>query len=69
MDTIARVKELAAERNLAFSDLSLICKVPYNTLKSAEKRGSQLAVDTIELICTGLQISMAEFFTETEVRQ
>ncbi len=66
MNTIARVKELADERNLTLSDIASICKVPYNTLKSAEKRGSQLAVDTIELICVGLQLTLADFFTEKE---
>ncbi len=66
MNTIARVKELADERNLTLSDIASICKVPYNTLKSAEKRGSQLAVDTIELICAGLQLTLADFFTEKE---
>ena len=69
MNTIARVKELANERNLTFYDLSALCDVSYNTLRSAEKRGSQLTVDTIELICAGLNISLADFFTEKGVSQ
>jgi len=69
MNTIARVKELADERNLTLSDIATICKVPYNTLKSAEKRGSQLAVDTIELICVGLEISLADFFSGAKIAQ
>ena len=36
----------------------------HSTLKNTRARGGQLAVDTIEQICNGLGISLAEFFTE-----
>lgn len=42
MDTIARVMELADERNLSLFKLSQLCDVSYSTLKNAEMRGSQL---------------------------
>ena len=64
MDTIGRVINLATERNLSLFRLSQICDVPYSTLKNAEKRGSQLAVATIEKICDSLDISMSDFFKE-----
>ena len=48
MDTIARVMELADERNLSLFKLSQLCDVSYSTLKNAEMRGSQLGVPTIE---------------------
>ena len=51
MDTIARVMELADERNLSLFKLSQLCDVSYSTLKNAEMRGSQLGVPTIERIC------------------
>ena len=38
MDTMARVKELAAERNLTLHALARICDVPYSTLKNTEQR-------------------------------
>ena len=63
MNTVARVKQLAAERGFTLHSLSVKCGVPYSTLKNAELRNSQLSVDTIELICTGLEISLAAFFT------
>ena len=44
--------------------LATLCDVPYSTLKNTRARGGQLAVDTIEQICRGLGITMAEFFTE-----
>ena len=64
MNTMARVKELAAERNLTLHALARICDVPYSTLKNTEQRRGQLNVDTIERICLGLEIPMSLFFTE-----
>ena len=63
MNTVARAKELAEERNLTLHGLAIISHVPYSTIKSAEIRGSQLAVDTIERLCAGLGITLAQFFT------
>ena len=40
MDTIARVMELADERNLSLFKLSQLCDVSYSTLKNAEMRGT-----------------------------
>ena len=64
MDTVARVKELAAERNMSLHGLAIMCDVPYSTLKNTEQRSGQLTVDTIERICLGLNIPMSLFFTE-----
>lgn len=66
MDTAKRVKELADERSLSLFQLARNSGVSYSTLKNAEDRGGQLSVDTIERLCTGLGITMAEFFTESE---
>ena len=66
MDTIARVKELAAERKLSLHGLARLCDVPYSTLKNTEQRSGQLTVDTIERICLGLEITMSHFFEERE---
>ena len=62
MNTIARVKELAAERSLTLYQLAKKCDIPYSTLKNTELRYGQLGVDTIERICIGLNISLAKFF-------
>nr|WP_207758063.1 helix-turn-helix transcriptional regulator [Pseudoflavonifractor phocaeensis] len=55
---------MANERRLSLFKLAQICDVPYSTLKNAEKRGSQLAVSTIERICDSLGMTMSEFFKE-----
>ena len=64
MNTMARVRELAEERNLSLHGLSKVCDVPYSTLKNTEQRSGQLTVDTIERICLGLGIPMSLFFAE-----
>ena len=66
MDTIARVMELAGERNLSLFKLSQLCDVSYSTLKNAEMRGSQLGVPTIERICAALGVTLSDFFAESE---
>ena len=65
MDTIARVMELADERNLSLFKLSQLCDVSYSTLKNAEMRGSQLGVPTIERICAALGVTLSDFFAES----
>lgn len=64
MDTIARVRKLAADRDLTLHGLARVCDVPYSTLKNTEQRSGQLTVDTIERICQGLAIPLALFFEE-----
>ena len=63
MNTIERAQQLADERGLPLYKLSILCNVPYQTLRNTKSRKGQLNVDTIELICKGLRISLAEFFT------
>jgi transcriptional regulator with XRE-family HTH domain len=58
------MRELLDERELTLYQLSLLCGIPYSTLKNSETRQCQLSVDTIERICTGLKISMSDFFQE-----
>ena len=62
IETMARVKELAAERGLTLYQLSLLCKVSYHTLKSTEERNGQLKLETIDKICTGLRMPLRDFF-------
>lgn len=63
MNTIKRVYELADERDLTLFKLLQVCNVSHSTVKNCERRGGQLTVNTIERICDGLGISLAEFFT------
>ena len=62
MDTVKRVEQLAEERRLSVSELAKRCGVNKSTLFSSKSRNGQLSVDTIELICNGIGISLSEFF-------
>ncbi len=67
MDTIARVYELAEQHNISLYQLARKSGVAYSTMKTTEKRGGQLKVDTIERICDALGISLSEFFAKSNV--
>lgn len=62
-DTYARVRELAAERNMSMSSLARLCGVNPSTLSVTKKRGGQIKIDTIMRICDGLEMELNEFFT------
>lgn len=62
MDTVAIVEDLLEERNLTMYKLSVLCDISYSTLKNTKARQGQLTIDTIEKICHGLGITVAEFF-------
>ena len=68
MNTVERAKELAHARGMTLSQLARLCSISYSTLKSAEERHSQLSVDTIELICSGLRMPLSDFFAERSGR-
>lgn len=65
MDTIKRVYELMGERGMSLCALSRLSGMNYSTIKTTERRGGQLSVDSIERICDALGITLADFFTET----
>ena len=66
MNTLARVKELADERSISLYRLSQISGVNYSTLKATCRKQGQLSVDTIELVCVVLGITMQEFFSDDQ---
>lgn len=64
MDTMARVRELVNARHITLYKLAQLCGISYSTFKNTEQRNGQLTVDTIERICLGMGIPLAEFFAE-----
>ena len=63
-NTMKRVEELAAERGLPLNKLAQISGVSASTLRRAQTNGSKLRVGTLEKLCAGLKVTMAEFFTD-----
>jgi transcriptional regulator with XRE-family HTH domain len=66
MNTLARVKELADERSISLYRLAQISGGNYSTLKATSRKQGQLSVDTIELVCVGLGITLQEFFSDDQ---
>lgn len=59
MNTMGRVRQLIDERGITQYKLVQLCGIPYSTLKNTANRQGQLAVDTIQVICRGLGITMS----------
>lgn len=64
METVERVYELAAERNISINRLAEMSGVSVSTIKTTKSRGGQLKVDTIERIYNALEIPLYMFFVE-----
>ncbi len=64
MNAIARIKELMAQRSWTIYRLSKESGIAITTLINLFKRGKQPALQTVEIICETMHISLAEFFTQ-----
>lgn len=62
METIERVYELAAERNISINRLAEMSDISVSTIKTTKNRGGQLKIDTIERICNALDMPLYQFF-------
>ena len=66
MDTLGRVNDLLAERNMTLHQLAVISNISPSTLRNTKRREGQLKIDTIERICEALGIILSEFFSTAE---
>lgn len=66
MDTLGRVYDLIAERDMTLYQLAKMSDVSPSTLRNTKRREGQLKIDTIERICTALGITLSEFFAEQD---
>lgn len=66
MDTLGRVYSLIAERSMTLNQLAKLSEVSPSTLRNTKRREGQLSVDTIERICSALNISLSDFFAEQD---
>ena len=69
MNTVERVYDLAKAHGVTLYQLAQISGISYSTIKTTEKRGGQLKIDTIERICAALEITLSEFFSEPKIKQ
>ena len=64
MDIKQRLKDLMDERGLNMYTLAKRSNVSWNTIKNFYARDSKPTLTTIELLCNGLGITLAQFFDE-----
>lgn len=62
INTIARVTELASQKNLSIHQLCELSSVNQSTFSTAKRRYGQLSLDTIDRFCETLGITLGEFF-------
>lgn len=62
MDCLARIKELLNERDWSMYQLSRASEIPQSTLSNLFIRNNAPTIPTLEKICDGFSITMAEFF-------
>lgn len=66
MDALRKINRMRLERGWTVYRLSVESDVPQSTLINMFNRETQPSIVTLEAICKGFGITLAEFFTETE---
>lgn len=66
---LERLKVLCRERNWSYYELAKRSGIPYSTLNTLLLKGTQPSLPTLKRLCTGLGISMQQFFSDDEQAQ
>ena len=66
MDALRKINTMRLERGWSIYRLSVESDLPQSTLVNMFSRETQPSIATLEAICKGFGITLAEFFTETE---
>lgn len=64
LDTQARILQLMKERNWTAYRLAKEAGLPQSTITNLFKRSTTPSIPTLETICKGFGITMAQFFAE-----
>ena len=64
MDAKSRIQELMQERNWTEYRLAIASGLSQSTIANIFNRNTTPSISTIESICKGLGITLAQFFTE-----
>lgn len=67
MDTNKRLHELLNERGWSEYKLAKTCGLSESTIANVFRRNSVPSLATLEAICAGFGITLAQFFTEGEM--
>lgn len=65
VDVVPKIRALCEEKGISYYALSKRANIPYSTLSNMLNRPKNVpTVYSLERICRGLNITMAEFFTD-----
>ncbi|MEF9972859.1 MAG: helix-turn-helix transcriptional regulator [Clostridia bacterium] len=64
MDILERINQLKAERGWTEYQLAEASEIPQSTISSWYRKNMLPSVGSLEKICKGLGVSMAQFFAE-----
>ena len=67
LDTLGRLRQLLDERNWSEYRLAKASGLSDSTIKNIYKRNTQPTIDTLEAICRGFGITLAQFFADGEM--
>lgn len=66
IDVLERIKRMCRERNFSCYELAKRSGIPYSTLNTLLLKGTQPSLPTLNKLCTGLGITLQQFFAEEE---
>lgn len=66
-NVIKRIQELCSERNITAYKLAQLSGIPKNTMNNMIAEDRIPTIPTIEKICRGLNITLAQFFTSENI--
>ena len=67
MDTHERLRELLNERGWTAYRLAKYCGLSESTVSNLFRRNTLPSIDTLEAVCNGFGITLAQFFAEKEM--
>ena len=62
LNPLDRIRELCAERKWSYYQLSKASGIPYSTLNTMMNKENMPSLPTLQKLCQGFGISVAEFF-------
>ena len=68
MDINAHLKELLARRGWSEYRLALKCGLSQSTVANIFRRNTVPSIATLEAICTGLGITLSQFFVDSDAK-
>lgn len=67
MDIRARILQICNEKNISVNEIALLAQLTQSTLNNITSgRNKSVTISTIEQICNGIDMTLAEFFEPTK---